>query len=57
MMIDRTNLPDFFRDMPEERLKELMEKDKQPNKVGFDDAMDRVLQVKAKKSSKNKGNK
>ena len=56
-MIDRTNLPDFFRDMPEERLKELMEKDKQPNKVGCDDAMDRVLQVKAKKSSKNKGNK
>lgn len=56
-MIDRTNLPDFFRDMPEEQLKELMEKDKQPNKVGFDDAMDRVLQVKAKKSSKNKGNK
>lgn len=24
-MIDRTNLPDFFHDMPEERLKELMD--------------------------------
>ena len=26
-MIDRTKLPDFFRDMPEERQKELMEVD------------------------------
>lgn len=56
-MIDRTNLPDFLRDMPEERLQVLMEEDKQPNKVGFDDAMDRVLHVKVRKSSKNKGNK
>lgn len=56
-MIDRTNLPDFLQEMLVERLRVLMEGDKQPNKVGFDDAMDRVLHVKARKSSKNKGNK
>lgn len=56
-MIDRTNLPDFFRDMPKERLRELMEENKQPNKVGFDEAMDRVLHVKARRHSNNKGKK
>lgn len=33
-MIDRTNLPDFLQDMPEERLKEIMEADN--NSGNFD---------------------
>lgn len=51
-MIDRTKLPDFLQDMPEERLKELMEKDDKAN--NFDKAMDRVLHADKKKQGKKK---
>lgn len=51
-MIDRTNLPDFLRDMPEERLKEIMEIDN--NRGNFDKAMDRVLHADKKKQGKKK---
>lgn len=49
-MIDRTKLPDFFRDMPEERLKELMEID--DNSGNFDKAMDKILHADKKKGRK-----
>ena len=52
-MIDRTKLPDFLQNMPEERLKEI----KIDNNGGnFDKAMDRVLHTiknKGRKKGKN----
>lgn len=45
-MIDRTKLPDFLQNMPEERLKEIMKVD------NFDKAMDRVLHAIKKKGKK-----
>lgn len=48
-MIDRKKLPDFMQDMPEERLRELMEEDNQPKRMGFDEAMDKVLRKRKKK--------
>lgn len=51
-MIDRTKLPDFFRDMPEERVKELMEVD--DNSRNFDKAMDKMLHTNKKKQGKKK---
>lgn len=51
-MIDRTKLPDFLQDMPEERLKELMEVD--DNSGNFDKAMDKMLHTK-KKQGREKG--
>lgn len=52
-MIDRTKLPDFLQDMPEERLKELMEVD--DNSRNFDKAMDKMLHTNKKKQGKKKG--
>ena len=49
-MINRTNLPDFLQDMPEERLKEIMEADN--NSGNFDKAMDKMLHKKKKKKAK-----
>lgn len=49
-MIDRTKLPDFFRDMPEERVKELMEVD--DNSGNFDKAMDKILHTNKKEQGK-----
>ena len=49
-MIDRTNLPDFFRDMPEERLKELMDVD--DNSGNFDKTMDKMFHKDKKKKAK-----
>lgn len=49
-MIDRTNLPDFLQDMPEERLKEIMEIDN--NSGNFDKAMDKMLHNNKKKGRK-----
>lgn len=49
-MIDRTKLPDFLQDMPEERLKEIMEVDY--NCGNFDKAMDKMLHTNKKKSRK-----
>mgnify|MGYP006951588755 FL=1 len=49
-MIDRTKLPDFFRNMPEERLKEIMEIDN--NSGNFDKAMDKMLHTNKKKGKK-----
>ena len=49
-MIDRTELPDFLQNMPEERLKEIMEAD--DNSGNFDKAMDRVLHAIKKKGRK-----
>lgn len=51
-MIGRTKLPDFLQDMPEERLKEIMEEDDKAD--CFDKAMDRVLHVDKKKQGKKK---
>lgn len=51
-MIDRTKLPDFLQDMPEERLKELMEVD--DNGRNFDKAMDKMLHMNKKKQGKKK---
>lgn len=48
-MIDRTKLPDFLQDMPEERLKEIMEAD---NGGNFDKAMDKMLHANKKKGRK-----
>lgn len=52
-MIDRTKLPDFLQDMPEERLKEIMEIDN--NSGNFNKAMDRVLHADKEKQGKKKG--
>ena len=49
-MIDRTKLPDFFRDMPEERLRELMNVD--DNSGNFDKTMDKMLHTNKKKGKK-----
>lgn len=49
-MIDRTKLPDFLQDMPEERLKEIMEADN--NSSNFDKAMDKMLHTDKKKRQK-----
>lgn len=51
-MIDRTKLPDFLQNMPEERLKELMEVD--DNSRNFDKAMDKMLHTNKKKQGKKK---
>ena len=52
-MIDRTKLPDFLQNMPEERLKEIMEIDN--NSGYFDKAMDKMLHTNKKEQGKNKG--
>lgn len=49
-MIDRTNLPDFLQDMPEERLKEIVEIDN--NSGNFDKVMDKILHTDKKKRKK-----
>ena len=46
-MIDRTEQPDFLQNMPEERLKEIMEIDN--NSDNFDKAMDKMLHTNKKK--------
>ena len=51
-MIDRTKLPDFLQNMPEERLKEIMEIDN--NSGNFDKAMDKMLHTDKKKRQKQK---
>lgn len=51
-MIDRTKLPDFLQNMPEERLKEIMEADN--NSGNFDKAMDKMLHADKKKKAKSK---
>ena len=45
-------MPDFFRDMPEERLKELMDVD--DNSGNFDKTMDKMLHKDKKKKAKSK---
>lgn len=45
--LDRTKLPDFLQDMPEERLKEIMRIDN--NSGNFDKAMDKMLHTNKKK--------
>lgn len=52
-MIDRTNLPDFLQDMPEERLRELMDVD--DNSGYFDKTMDKMLHTDKKKKGKKQG--
>lgn len=52
-MIDRTKLPDFLKDMPEERLKEIMEEDDKAD--CFDKAMDKMLHTDKKEQGKKKG--
>jgi len=52
-MIDRTKLPDFLQDMPEERLKEIMEEDDKAD--CFDKAMDKMLHTDKKEQGKKKG--
>lgn len=47
-MIDRSKLPDFFKDFPDERLKELMEEDVEAN-MNFDDAMSKILRFDKKR--------
>lgn len=49
-MIDRTKLPEFLQDMPEERLKEIMEIDN--NSGNFNKAMDKMLHTNKKKGRK-----
>lgn len=48
--LDRTKLPDFLQNMPEERLKEIMEEDDKADY--FDKAMDRILHAIKKKGKK-----
>ena len=52
-MIGRTKLPDFLQDMPEERLKEIMEEDDKAD--CFDKAMDKMLHTDKKEQGKKKG--
>jgi hypothetical protein len=52
-MIDRTKLPDFLQNMPEERLKEIMEEDDKAD--CFDKAMDKMLHTDKKEQGKKKG--
>lgn len=49
-MIDRTKLPDFLQDMPEERFKEIIEADN--NSGNFDKAMDKMLHTNKKTERK-----
>ncbi len=49
-MIDRTKLPDFLQNMPEERLKEIMEEDDKAD--CFDNAVDKMLHTNKKKGRK-----
>lgn len=49
-MIDRTKLPEFLQNMPEERLKELMDVD--GNSGNFDKTMDKMLHTDKKKRQK-----
>lgn len=51
-MIDRTKLPDFLQDMPEERLKKIIEADN--NSGNFDKAMDKMLHTNKKTERKAK---
>lgn len=46
-MIDRTKMPEFLQDIPEERLKEIMEDDN--NSGNFDKAIDKMLHANKKK--------
>ena len=52
-MIDRTKLPDFLQEMPEERLRELMNVD--DNSGNFDKTMDKMLHTDKKKKGKKQG--
>ncbi len=52
-MIDRTKLPDFLQEMPEERLRELMNVDE--NSGNFDKTMDKMLHTDKKKKGKKQG--
>ena len=52
-MIDRTKLPDFLQNMPDERLKEIMEEDDKAD--CFDKAMDKMLHTDKKEQGKKKG--
>ena len=52
-MIDRTKLPDCLQNMPEERLKEIMEEDDKAD--CFDKAMDKMLHTDKKEQGKKKG--
>lgn len=51
-MIDRSKLPFFLQDMPEERLKELMEEDDKAS--NFDKAMDKMLHADKKNKAERK---
>ena len=51
-MIDRTNLPDFLQEFPEERVRELMNVD--DNRGNFDKTMDKMLHTDKKKKAKSK---
>lgn len=51
-MIDRTKLPDFLQNMPEERLKEIIEEDDKAD--CFDKAMDKMLHTNKKGRKKGK---
>lgn len=46
-MIDRTKMPEFLQDIPEERLKEIMKDDN--NSGNFDKAIDKMLHANKKK--------
>lgn len=52
-MIDRTKLSDFLQEMPEERLRELMNVD--DNSENFDKTMDKMLHTDKKKKGKKQG--
>lgn len=52
-MIDRTKLPNFLQNMPEERLKEIMEEDDKAD--CFDKAIDKMLHADKKEQGKKKG--
>lgn len=51
-MIDRSKLPDFLQDMPEERLKEIMEEDYRAD--CFAAYMDKMLHADKKKQGRKK---
>lgn len=51
MKIDRSKLPSFFKNFPEERLKELME-DEYDDARKFEKAMDKMLHTNKKKVRK-----
>lgn len=54
-MIDRSKLPDFIQDMPEERLKEITEEDYRAE--CFAAYMDKMLHTNKKKQGRKKGRK